>query len=82
MADGSTDSVVKMVGIGKRFGTVSALEGVDFEVRAGEVAALLGDNGAGKSTLIKILTGVYPPSEGAIYFRGREVTHRFAARRT
>ena len=73
MADGSTDSVVKMVGIGKRFGTVSALEGVDFEVRAGEVAALLGDNGAGKSTLIKILTGVYPPSEGAIYFRGREV---------
>jgi simple sugar transport system ATP-binding protein len=73
MAGGSTDSVVKMVGIGKRFGTVSALEGVDFEVRAGEVAALLGDNGAGKSTLIKILTGVYPPSEGTIYFRGREV---------
>ena len=73
MAETSTDSVVKMVGIGKRFGTVSALEGVDFEVRAGEVTALLGDNGAGKSTLIKILTGVYPPSAGSIYFRGREV---------
>ena len=67
------DSVVKMAGIGKRFGTVSALEGVDFEVRAGEVTALLGDNGAGKSTLIKILTGVYPPSEGTIYFRGKPV---------
>ena len=73
MVETSTDSVVKMVGIGKRFGTVSALEGVDFEVRAGEVTALLGDNGAGKSTLIKILTGVYPPSEGTIHFRGREV---------
>ena len=73
MAETSTGSVVKMVGIGKRFGTVSALEGVDFEVRAGEVTALLGDNGAGKSTLIKILTGVYPPSAGTIYFRGREV---------
>ena len=73
MAETSTDSVVKMEGIGKRFGTVSALQGVDFEVRAGEVTALLGDNGAGKSTLIKILTGVYPPSEGTIYFRGREV---------
>ena len=73
MPDTSTDSVVKMVRIGKRFGTVSALEDVDFEARAGEVTALLGDNGAGKSTLIKILTGVYPPSEGTIYFRGREV---------
>ena len=72
-SDGRGDSIVKMAGIGKRFGTVSALEEVDFEVRAGEVTALLGDNGAGKSTLIKILTGVYPPSSGTIYFRGRAV---------
>ena len=46
---------------------------MDIEVRAGEVTALLGNNGAGKSTLIKILTGVYPPSEGIIFFRGRDV---------
>ena len=73
MTNGNGETVVKMVGIGKRFGTVSALEGVDFEVRAGEVTALLGDNGAGKSTLIKILTGIYPPSTGTIYFGGAAV---------
>ena len=70
----TTDLTVRMLGIAKRFGTVTALEHVDFDVPAGRVTALLGDNGAGKSTLIKILTGVYPPSEGTIEFEGREVS--------
>ena len=68
-----------MRGICKRFGTVSALEGVDFDVRRGEVCALLGDNGAGKSTLIKILTGIYPASSGEIRINGAPVTIRTPA---
>ncbi|MGH2523910.1 MAG: ATP-binding cassette domain-containing protein, partial [Anaerolineales bacterium] len=65
-----------MESIVKRFGTVTALIGVDFTVNPREVVALVGDNGAGKSTLIKILTGVYTPTEGQIYFEGRPVQIR------
>lgn len=66
--------MINMVQIVKQFGTIMALEGVDFEVTGGEVRALLGDNGAGKSTLIKVLTGVYPPTRGSIYFEGQPVS--------
>ena len=61
-------------GIDKRFPGVRSLSGVDFEVRAGEVHALMGQNGAGKSTLIKVLTGVYPRDGGSITFEGRDFT--------
>ncbi len=75
MSDHNTHDtpLVFMENMVKRFGQVTALDGVDFEVKAQEVMALLGDNGAGKSTLIKILTGVHPPSGGQIYFEGRPV---------
>jgi len=62
-----------MENIVKRFGTVVALDGVTFTVERNQVMALLGDNGAGKSTLIKILTGVYRPTSGKIYFEGKLV---------
>ena len=65
--------MVRMENMVKRFGTVTALDGVNFTVNPREVVALVGDNGAGKSTLIKILTGVYPPTGGQIYFEGRPV---------
>lgn len=59
-------------GIVKRYGAVTALDGVDFRVDSGEVVGLVGDNGAGKSTLIKILSGALGPDEGRIYIRGQE----------
>jgi D-xylose transport system ATP-binding protein len=58
----------------KAFGSVRALEDVDFEVRSGEVMALVGDNGAGKSTLIKCIAGIYSIDEGDVYFEGEKVS--------
>lgn len=72
-----TTPLLRIESISKRFGTVIALDDVGFEVRAGEVVALLGDNGAGKSTLIKIISGSLEPDSGKIFFDGREV--RFAS---
>ena len=60
--------------ISKSFGSVQALTDVDFEVRKGEVMALVGDNGAGKSTLIKCVAGAHSPDSGQIVFAGEEVT--------
>jgi len=70
------DSLIWMENITKRFGTISALNSIDFGVNRGEVRALLGDNGAGKTTLIKILMGIHQPTRGQIYFEGRPVTIR------
>ncbi|HID17520.1 TPA: sugar ABC transporter ATP-binding protein [Candidatus Bathyarchaeota archaeon] len=70
---GESAPLVKMVNIHKWFGKVYALKGVNFTVNHAEVVGLVGDNGAGKSTLIKILSGIYPPDEGKIYFEGKEV---------
>jgi D-xylose transport system ATP-binding protein len=61
-------------GVTKAFGSVLALEDVDFEVRSGEVMALVGDNGAGKSTLIKCIAGIYSIDEGDVYFEGEKVS--------
>lgn len=63
--------LVRMRGITKRFGGVTALSDVDLDADAGEVLAIVGDNGAGKSTLIKILTGVYQPTAGTIELDGQ-----------
>jgi simple sugar transport system ATP-binding protein len=60
-------------GIVKRFGAVTALDGVDMHLRKGEVLGLLGDNGAGKSTLIKIITGYHRPDAGKIFLDGQDV---------
>ncbi|HEX8818501.1 MAG TPA: sugar ABC transporter ATP-binding protein [Archangium sp.] len=70
----STEPLLVARGIHKRFPGVHSLAGVDFDVRPGEVHALMGQNGAGKSTLIKVLTGVYPRDGGSITFEGRDFT--------
>ncbi|MDI3548479.1 MAG: ribose transport system ATP-binding protein [Halanaerobiales bacterium] len=65
--------LVLMEGIEKRFPGVHALSQCQFELRAGEVHALVGENGAGKSTLMKVLTGVYKKDAGRIFYKGKEV---------
>jgi len=67
------DAVLLVRGLTKRFGGLTAVDRVDLDVRPGEVVGLLGDNGAGKSTLIKMISGVYHPDEGQIFFQGRDV---------
>ena len=64
---------VAMNGIRKAFGGINALENVDFQLRKGEIHALMGENGAGKSTLMKVLTGIYTKDSGSITFEGKEV---------
>jgi D-xylose transport system ATP-binding protein len=69
----TTAPTLELRGITKAFGSVQALDDVDFEVRPGEVMALVGDNGAGKSTLIKCVAGIYPIDAGEILFDGKKV---------
>jgi D-xylose transport system ATP-binding protein len=67
-------SLLEIRGLSKSFGSVQALTDVDFDVRDGEVMALVGDNGAGKSTLIKCIAGIHGYDEGQILFDGEPVT--------
>lgn len=67
------DVILTMKGIDKSFIGVHALKNVDFDLRKGEVHALMGENGAGKSTLMKVLTGIYSKDSGTITFEGKEL---------
>ena len=66
--------LLELRGVTKSFGSVQALSDVDFEVRRGEVMALVGDNGAGKSTLIKCVAGIHPMDDGQVFFEGEPVS--------
>lgn len=76
-------SLLEVRGIQKRFGGVVALDGVDMDIREGEILGLVGPNGSGKSTLINILSGFYPCDAGTSRFEGEDVTneppHRIAS---
>ena len=68
-----TDVILKTEGLTKHYGGVHALENANFELRAGEHVAIMGDNGAGKSTFVRQITGVEQPTHGKIIFNGKEV---------
>src|SRR5471032_3340520 len=70
----SETPLLQLRGITKTFGSVEALTDVDFEVRSGEVMALVGDNGAGKSTLVKCVAGTHAADSGEIFFEGAPVS--------
>jgi D-xylose transport system ATP-binding protein len=67
-------AILALKDVSKAFGPVQALSGVDFEVRPGEVVALVGDNGAGKSTLIKAISGIHRVDSGQFFFDGKPVS--------
>ena len=73
-AGAATAHAVAALGVTKRFPGIVANDDVTFEVRRGEVHALLGENGAGKTTLSNVLTGLYRPDEGSVVVDGRAVT--------
>jgi simple sugar transport system ATP-binding protein len=73
MAASSTTPILELRNINKSFGPIEVLNDISLQVRGGEVLCLLGDNGAGKSTLIKIMSGVYVPSSGAVLMDGQPV---------
>ena len=68
--------LLQLRGIGKNFGPVQALNGIDLDIPAGQVTALVGDNGAGKSTLIKTISGIWEPSHGELLWQGERVHFR------
>jgi len=70
----STNDILRVEHVSKRYGAVTALTDVNLRLERGEVLALLGDNGAGKSTLLKIICGFQPPTSGRILLNGEEVT--------
>ena len=69
-------TALKVIDVSKSYGAVRALQPTSFDVRAGEVHALLGENGAGKSTLIRIMSGLAMPDTGKIEVAGREIQFR------
>jgi simple sugar transport system ATP-binding protein len=68
------ETLVEMVDVGKTYGAIRALRGINLTVRAEEVTCVLGDNGAGKSTLIKIISGLHPHNEGELLVDGKPVS--------
>lgn len=71
-----SEYVLELKDITKRFPGVVALDHVRFQLKKGEIHALMGENGAGKSTLIKVITGVHKPDEGQMLVNGEEVFFR------
>ena len=63
---------IELHGLTKRFGAVVANDGIDLNVRKGEILALLGENGSGKTTLMNMLSGIYQPDAGEIYLAAKK----------
>lgn len=72
--DQSPGPLLEIVDVGIRFGGLAALNGVSFNVRAGEIVGLIGPNGAGKTTMFNVITGLLRPTSGTVRFRGEDIT--------
>jgi branched-chain amino acid transport system ATP-binding protein len=72
----SEEVLLQSRSITKRFGDFTAVDGVDYQLRQGEVAGIIGPNGAGKSTFFNLLTGLFPPSAGTVTYRGADITNQ------
>jgi ABC-type branched-subunit amino acid transport system ATPase component len=68
------DTIIKTQDLTKRFGGLVAVDGVNFSVEHGEVRGLIGPNGSGKTTLINLISGVYEPTSGKVFFNGKDIT--------
>ena len=77
----SAEPILRLRGVGRRFGGVLAVRDVDLEIRPGERRAILGPNGAGKTTLFNVISGEFPPTSGAIELFGQDVTLEPARKR-
>jgi branched-chain amino acid transport system ATP-binding protein len=77
----SAEPILRLRGVGRRFGGVHAVRGVDLDVLPGERRAVLGPNGAGKTTLFNIISGEFPPTAGTVELFGRDVTTQPARKR-
>jgi len=79
---GSDGVLLRTEGLRKSFGGLKAVDGVDFALKPGELRAVIGPNGAGKTTFFNLITGLFPPTAGGIFFRGEDITglppHRVA----
>ena len=73
-ASASDGAVLEVANLARRFGGVRALDGVSFDLRAGEVLGLIGPNGSGKTTLLNVVTGIFPPDAGSVRFAGANIT--------
>lgn len=69
----STENVLKVENITMQFGGVIAVDNMNLEINKGEIVSLIGPNGAGKTTAFNVITGVYAPSNGAIYYKGNKI---------
>lgn len=78
----ATTALLSAEGLRKTYGSTAALDGADFSIRAGEVVAVMGPSGSGKSTLLHCLAGIVPPDEGAVHYRGQEVSSLSDAERS
>jgi branched-chain amino acid transport system ATP-binding protein len=70
----ANDQFLHLDNVSRHFGTLKAVDGVSFEMRAGELRAVIGPNGAGKTTFFNLISGLLPPTSGQVYFKGETIT--------
>ena len=68
-------AILEINNLTKKFGGLTAVDQVDFDLNEGDILGLIGPNGAGKTTIFNMLTGIYPPTEGEIFFNGQRIAH-------